>query len=191
MSRKTLDRPKPNGQAPKPPVTSSLRLDLACGQHKQAGFHGVDLVGVPGVDTVYDLATFPWPWADNSVEEIYSSHYVEHCPNLIGFMQEVWRICKPEAKVTIIHPYLKSVRAFQDPTHVRFIPEHTWAYFTKGWRVNNGLDHYPITTDFDPVTIVAAFNAPWHLKEEQARQFAIQAYWDVISDLTVTLVVKK
>ena len=169
----------------------TLKLDLACGQSKREGFVGVDRSALPGVDVVCDLETFPWPWADDSVQEIFCSHYVEHTRDLIAFMNEVYRVCQDGATVTLVHPYLKSVRAFQDPAHVRFIPEQTWAYFSREWRTVNKLDHYPITAHFDPITIVAIYAPPWHLKSDEARQFAVTHYWDVIQDLTVTLMVKK
>jgi hypothetical protein len=125
------------------------RLDLACGQRKREGYFGVDLAPTDDADLVHDLMSFPWPFDDDSVEEAYSSHYVEHTypvggPNdgLIAFMNELHRICRPDAKVQIIHPYALSTRAFQDPTHTRFIPETTWYYFSLEWRTEQGLDHY-------------------------------------------------
>jgi SAM-dependent methyltransferase len=55
-----------------------LKLDLACGQNKVEGFKGVDRVALEGVDYVVDLQEYPWPFEDNSVDEIYCSHYIEH-----------------------------------------------------------------------------------------------------------------
>ena len=59
------------------------RLDLACGDNKVSeDFCGVDVVDIPGVDIVHDLTVYPWPFEDNSVEEIYCSHYIEHIPHV-------------------------------------------------------------------------------------------------------------
>jgi predicted SAM-dependent methyltransferase len=170
------------------------KLDLACGQHKQEGFFGVDIANVEGVDLVYNLTTYPWPFADNTVEEVFCSHYVEHTypvgtaqDGLIAFMNEVWRICTPDAMVKIIHPYLKSIRAFQDPTHTRFIPEATWHYFSQDWLISQGLDHYPITANFEVTNIASGVAAPWNLRSQEAQQFAADHYWNVVTDLIVSL----
>ncbi|MCC6934714.1 MAG: hypothetical protein IT406_03465 [Candidatus Yanofskybacteria bacterium] len=165
-----------------------MKLDLACGQQKRPGFHGVDITPGSGVDTVWDLERFPWePFADNSVEEIHVSHYVEHTKDLMKFMDEVWRIAAPDAKVTIVGPYYTSIRAWQDPTHTRAISEATWAYFNKDWRVANKLDHYPIRSHFAIDRILTFFNPPWDKKSDEAKQFAQQHYFNVVSDILVEL----
>lgn len=137
---------------------------------------------------VHDLGVAPYPFADASVDEVYSSHVVEHVPDLILFMNEVHRILKPGGEVEIRHPYAMSKRAFQDPTHVRFIPEETWAYFSKAWRVANGLDHYPITADFDVLVISGdGMDATFAQRNQESLEFARRHYWNVIADLVVRL----
>lgn len=176
----------------------ALKLDLGCGQHVAEGFEGVDLWDGPEVTWAVDLTKFPWPWDDNSVEAIHSSHYVEHTlpvggphDGLIAFMDEVWRICKPDAKVQIIHPYLKSNRAFQDPTHTRFIPEDTWYYFAREWREQQGLDHYPIRCDFKVDNIGNTFYPGMEHLHHEALAFRVQNYWNVVADLAVDLTALK
>lgn len=56
-----------------------LRLDLACGRALVSGFKGVDLYR-DDCERV-DLCRFPWPWSDDSVEELRCSHFVEHVPS--------------------------------------------------------------------------------------------------------------
>ena len=169
-----------------------MKLDIACGQNKQKGFKGVDIVPGPGVDFVWDLEQFPWePFKDNSCEEIHVSHYAEHTKDLMKLMDEIWRICANGAKVTIVGPYCTSIRAWQDPTHTRALSEVTWMYFNKGWREMNKLDHYPIKSNFDVVNMMVFFNPPWDKKSEEARLFAQQHYFNVISDMLVELKVVK
>lgn len=165
-----------------------MKLDLACGQNKQPGFKGVDIAPGPGVDFVVDLEKFPWaPFEDDSVEEFYASHYVEHTPDLLKFMDEIWRIAIDGAKVTFVAPYYTSIRAWQDPTHKRAISEATWMYFNREWRKANKLDHYPVKCNFEVTNMVVFFNPPWDKKSEEARQFAQQHYVNVISDIMVEL----
>jgi predicted SAM-dependent methyltransferase len=168
-----------------------LRVDLACGQHVREGFQGADIWPGEGVEWVLDLENDPWPWADNSVDELHASHYIEHVRDLLKFMDNAWRVLKDEGSFTIISPYYTSIRAWQDPTHVRAISENTWPYFSRDWRKEQGLDHYPVECDFEVETLTAAYNPPWHLKSEEARLFATQHYFNVISDITVILKARK
>lgn len=169
-----------------------MKLDIACGQSKQPGFKGVDIAPGPGVDFVWDLEKFPWePFKDNSVTEVYVSHYAEHTKDLMAFMNEIWRICEDGAKVTILGPYYTSIRAWQDPTHTRVLSEATWLYYNKNWREINKLDHYPINCDFDVTNLILFFNEPWNQKSDEAKRFATQHYFNVVSDMLTELHVRK
>lgn len=163
-----------------------MKLDLACGQRKREGFLGVDRLQLDGVDIVHDLDVFPWPWEDDSVEEINCMHYLEHVPDLIPFMDECYRILAPGGTMFVIAPYYASVRATQDPTHKRAISEMSFMYFNKGWRDTNLLDHYQITCDFD-FTYGYQFVPAWQNRSEEARAFALAHYMNVVLDIHVTL----
>lgn len=165
-----------------------MKLDFGCGQNKRDGFKGVDIAAGPGVDFVVDLEKFPWKeFADGSIEELHASHYVEHTPDLIKFMDEAWRISADGAKFTIIAPYYTSIRCWQDPTHKRAISEATWLYFNKEWRKANKLEHYGIKSHFEVTNMMVFFNPPWDKKSEEARLFAQQHYFNVISDIMIEL----
>jgi hypothetical protein len=56
-----------------------VKLDLGSGRKPMEGFLGVD--SVPGItDFVVDLWRdgAPWPFADDSVDELWSNHFIEH-----------------------------------------------------------------------------------------------------------------
>lgn len=163
-----------------------LKLDLACGQSKREGFLGVDIVPMDGVDIVADLTRFPWPWKTASVEAVQISHYIEHVPDLIAFMNELGRIMAPGGQATIIAPYYTSMRCWQDPTHVRAISEASFLYYNREWREQNKLTHYPITCDFD-FQYGYAMTPDWANRAEEARAFAIRHYWNVVQDIHVTM----
>ena len=168
-------------------VEEIIKLDLACGNRKKEGFIGVDIVKIPQVDIVYDLDKFPWDFVkDNSVDEINIYNYLEHVKDLMGFMNECYRIMKIGAKMFVSSPYYTSMRSMQDPTHVRPISEATFLYYNKKWREENLLSHYPITADFD-YTFGYMMFPEWASRNEEAKAFAIRHYWNVAADIQVAL----
>ena len=134
-----------------------MRLDLASGPCPAEGYQGVDVRSFPGSQQV-DLSVYPWPWPDNSVDALRSSHYVEHVSDLVAFMNECCRILKPGGELRILCPYQHSDRAWQDPTHVRALNLKSWAYYDAEQRAGLGDDYAHITADFEIVKTTAILN---------------------------------
>ena len=88
-----------------------VRLNLGAGSDLKEGWINHDIVQLPGIDVVHDLNNFPWPWDDNSIDEIYMKDVLEHLPDTIRVMEEIYRICKPGAKIYIAVPYWNSYEA--------------------------------------------------------------------------------
>lgn len=168
-----------------------VKLDLACGQSPREGFTGVDIWS--GAEVSHDLLKFPWPFEDNSVDELHCSHFVEHIPHGSGgkdlffaFFDECWRILKPGGTMTVIAPNARSNRGFQDPTHQRYIVAETFAYLDEDWRKANKLDHYDVLCNFK------GYANPTVLVEENARAPEVQNarythYWNTVLDWVAVL----
>jgi hypothetical protein len=169
-----------------------LKLDLGCGQNKKPGFKGADIWRGEGVDFVVDLFKLPLPWKDETVEEIFGSHFFEHMPQHLrfGFMDELYRILIPGGKIEFITPYATSKRAVQDPTHMwPPICENSYLYFNKNWREINRLTHYQVKCDFD-FSYGFILNPETQLKNTETQQFWVNHYVESVSDMSVTLVKK-
>jgi len=112
-----------------------IRLDIGCGGNKQPNFVGMDLRKLSGVDIVHDLQIFPWPIPDGIVIQALCSHVWEHIEpkNRIYFMDEIWRVMKPQGQLMLSVPYWTSFGAFQDPTHYPCPNEATFTYFDPGY----------------------------------------------------------
>ena len=65
-----------------------------------------------------------------------------------AFMDECYRIMKPDAWMHVVVPSGRSNRAFWDPTHRRFFVQETFLYLAEGWRAINRLDHYRCKCNF-------------------------------------------
>lgn len=108
-----------------------IRLDVGCGEAKQPGFIGLDKRPLDGVDIIHDVETFPWPLPDGCVIIAVCSHLVEHIKPwlFIQFMDELWRVMKPDGEAAFSLPHGSSQGFLQDPTHCNPFNETTWAYF--------------------------------------------------------------
>lgn len=189
-----IEKEQQNGTTvPATPLKPLWKLDMGCGQRKTEGFTGVDIYPCAGVDVVHDLRKIPYPFEDNSVGEIFSSHFVEHLTGeeFMAFMDECHRILVMGGKMRLIHPYCFSARAFQDPTHKTFIPAERYQYFDANWRKVNGLDHYNIKSDYQYNVYLTYHNDKgqrWDLKMPEAMQFPMSHYVNVVADLIVDLI---
>jgi ubiquinone/menaquinone biosynthesis C-methylase UbiE len=82
-----------------------MKIDIGCGAFKKSGFTGIDIRPVAGVDIIHDLSK-PIPIPDNSVEEVYCSHFLEHIGDALPLLlKEIVRVSKNNAKVTFKVPY--------------------------------------------------------------------------------------
>lgn len=107
-------------------MTIEKKLNLGCGDDIRSGYVNLDIVSMPGVDVVHDLTITPFPFADDEFSEILASHCLEHLPNFVDALEELWRITKHAGKINIYVPYFASELAFRDPTHVVFFTYKTF-----------------------------------------------------------------
>jgi predicted SAM-dependent methyltransferase len=132
-----------------------LKLNLGCADRPIQGFIGVDIASP--CDEIADL-TQPWPWPDSSVDEVVAYDVIEHLPDRIHTMNELWRVLRPGARATIEVPSAsKGAGAFQDPTHVSFWTMNNWQYFTAGNFAHKRLARaYGIKAAFRVVSLTEA-----------------------------------
>lgn len=186
--------------------TVPIKLDLGCGKNKVAAdFIAVDALDFQGVDLVLDLtakessvqnADFsithiykPWPWVDNSVDEIHASHFMEHlkADDRIHFINEMYRVLKPGSSAKIIVPHWASCRAYGDLTHAwPPVSEFFFYYLSKEWRDINA----PHNTEYK-----CNFACTWGYSLEQSilirnpdyQQFALQFFKEAAQDIIATM----
>jgi ubiquinone/menaquinone biosynthesis C-methylase UbiE len=112
------------------------KLNLGCGEDIKEDFINLDIEKNKGVDIVWNLDKHPLPFKDNSAEFILCSHLLEHLNNPYGFMEELYRICKPDAVIDLRVPHFSICVVHADLTHKRAgLSYHTFG--TKGF--NKGL----------------------------------------------------
>ncbi len=120
-----------------------IKLNVGCGRNILAGWINLDSMPLPGVDIVFDLescAARRIPLPDDSAEELLLSHVIEHIHNILPMMEELHRVARPDAKMTIRVPYGSSDDAYEDPTHIRRCFVGSFGYFSQPyyWRADYG-----------------------------------------------------
>lgn len=143
-----------------------MKLNLGCGNKKIAGFCNVDKYGDP--DLRLDLERMPWPWKDNSVDEIYLHHVLEHLgeskDTYLGIWKEMYRVLKPAGVVIVVVPHPRCSDFLNDPTHVRPVTPESLTLFNqrlnREWQESGaanstlglylGIDFRILTCDYVP-----------------------------------------
>ena len=106
---------------------SRMKINLGCCDAPLPGFTNVDATPAPGVQ-VADLRQ-PWPWSDDSVDYVRAWDIIEHLPDKIFTMNELWRVLKPGGRAEIAVPTTEGSGAWQDPTHVSFWNRRSFLYY--------------------------------------------------------------
>jgi len=110
-----------------------VKLNLGCGNELLEGYVNVDRIGQPQFR--WDLEALPWPWPDSSVEEVRLHHVLEHLGSTsalyLRIIQELYRVCRDEARIHITVPHPRHDDFLVDPTHVRPILAESFQLFSK------------------------------------------------------------
>ena len=184
-----------------------MRLNLGCGDRKIEGFHNVDSVALCAPDEVVDLESFPWPWADNSVEEVMLNHVLEHLGQetevYLSIIKELYRVCKHDSMVHIRVPHPRHDNYLSDPTHVRPITLKGLSMFSAAkcrlWQeagaANTPLALY-MNVDFELVYYENRLDPKWQSLLDDGLpadelQMAMRTSYNVIEEVRATLVVQK
>ena len=104
-----------------------MRLNIGCSDAHIAGWINVDIC--PPADQIVDLRE-RWPWEDSTVGHIRAHDIIEHLPDKIHTMNEMWRVLRPDGVADIIVPTTDGPGAWQDPTHCSYWNRNSFPYYT-------------------------------------------------------------
>jgi hypothetical protein len=185
-----------------------MKLNLGCGPKRLSGWVNVDKFTQFQPDKVVDLERFPWPWPDSSADEMLLSHVLEHLgqapESFIGVMREMWRVCRPGARVRVHVPDPRHESFIGDPTHVRPVTLDTLALFSQAFNrrtIAEGAANTPLGLmhgiDFDIVSHEMVYDEFWRgrlerkeITVDQANE-AARMYLNVIQEHRIVLAAVK
>jgi SAM-dependent methyltransferase len=117
-------------------------LHLGAGHAPLAGAVTVDANPDTKPTVVWNLNRFPWPFDGNSFDEVIALNILEHLDDFLAAMGEIHRICRPDARVTILVPHFSSGALFVDPTHRQFLSARSCDYFISGTQLEKEYGFY-------------------------------------------------
>ena len=167
-----------------------VKLDFGSGNNCKEGFESVDLYA-EAMHKV-DLFKYPFPWENDSIEEINCSHFIEHIPCQLRwpFFEEVYRILKVGSNISILVPNWKSERAYGDNTHEwPPITTFTFYYLNRPWREANRLTYgqYDIKCNFDFNVGANGIYPQFAQRSQDAIMYAMTHYLESYSDMWAIL----
>jgi len=104
-------------------------LDVGCGIRKRPGSIGIDRNPSTAADVICDLDRFPYPFADQSFDELYAIHVIEHVTDVIRTMEEFHRLVRKGGRIRIETPHYTDFSSFCDPTHKSHLNSYSFRYF--------------------------------------------------------------
>lgn len=114
----------------------------------------LDIEPAHSPDVVWDLNLTPWPFDDNSFDEIHAYEVLEHLgeqgdyKSFFAHFSEIWRILKPDGLLYATTPMWDSPWAWSDPGHCRVISKHSLIYLNQGEYAQVGKT---AITDYRPI----------------------------------------
>jgi SAM-dependent methyltransferase len=117
-----------------------IRLDIGC-RSQRRDVIGIDPYLVPRTGVKADL-NVGLPFKDNSADEIYAYHILEHAQDLVATMEEIRRVCKEGSLVYIRVPHASSPYVtWVDPGHRRGLTIETFASLAVSERARFELEY--------------------------------------------------
>jgi predicted SAM-dependent methyltransferase len=119
-------------------------VELGCGvtPTERADIHHDRIRHSKHVDVVWNLQDLPWPWQDDTIDELIAIDVFEHltlylldgeftyqAENWWWWLDEAHRIVKPGGQLTMRLPAWDNPLSYRDPTHQRVFHEETFGYW--------------------------------------------------------------
>lgn len=140
-----------------------IHLDLGCGTKKHGEYYtGIDINEYEGVDIVQDLRFSQLPFESESVDGVYTAHFLEHLTfeENLHLFNEVYRVLKQGKVFEIIVPHGMSYAGMVDLSHKTFWTEDTFGYFT-------------------PANV---YNYDWQFNDDKGERNHIINKWKILSN---------
>ena len=167
-----------------------MKLLLGCGLTKTEGYVRVDYDPKVKPDVLIDLESGKkWPWDDNSVDEIKADNLLEHIKNIDHFMEQAYRVLKPDGLLHILVPHFMNYQAYYDPDHIRYFAPQSFIYWSRDTTGSDGRPVIRANCDYriEKMTTHVDPKALSNFTHEHEKQVAMKHYWNVCTFIEARL----
>lgn len=137
-----------------------INLELGCGDRKHSSkYIGIDMLDYECVDIIGDVYEVLPVIPDGVVDEVYSSHFIEHVTDLPLLVNELARIIKKHGKLIIVAPHFSNPYFYSDWTHKTSFGLYSMSYFSKDSKLSRKVPTYQRELKFSLIKIKLIFKS--------------------------------
>lgn len=155
-------------------------LELGCGNLKRLPDSiGIDSLDYDCVDIVGDVYDILSKIPDNSIQAIYSCHFVEHVVDFSTLIGEIARVLTVGGKLEIVAPHFSNPYYYSDHTHKNYFGLYTFSYFSKDLVLRRKVPNYQREPEFilEKVSLVFKSSPPFYIRH--ALKFIIGSFFNL------------
>ncbi len=144
-----------------------VKLELGCGATKRhPDAIGIDALDYDGVDIVGDVFEVLNAFPDQSVDAIYTYHFMEHVEKVPDLLEVMARILKVNGSLLITVPHFSNPYYYSDITHRQFFGLYTMSYFSTGGGLRRKVPTYQreIKYKLEDVRLIFKSSPPFYMR---------------------------
>jgi len=107
------------------------KLNVGSGSVVKRGYVNLDIVAHPGIQVRADLGKYPYPFLNDSFDEVFCDHVLAHIPTFHKTLMELIRITCDGGRIIVKASYFPSTKWFGDPDHKIPFGYRTFDGYTK------------------------------------------------------------
>lgn len=149
------------------PTLPRVALELGCGNRKHKfDSIGIDALDYECVDIVGDIFEVLGAIPDGTVDDVYSSHFLEHVSDVPGLLDGLARILKPGGRLAITVPHFSNPYFYSDITHKASFGLYSMSYFSDDRKLTRKVPSYQreLFYELHAVRLVFKSSPPFYLR---------------------------
>lgn len=125
-------------------MKTKTKLNVGCYGDYRKDWVNLDNNPKCKLDVLHDINNTPFPFKDNTFNEICIIGTLEHSHEPLRVIKEFWRICKKDALIYIEVPHWSSPYAYGDLTHFHYFTARSFSTFQEAPEYFDGEESFNV-----------------------------------------------